>query len=134
MADALNTVHRNFPDYTLHDEGHALRVIYMMNRLLNKESLQSLTTIDIALLILSAYAHDLGMAAGREDRTRIEKSDEFKDFLLKHGDFWVEAEKHKDEGDVKKSEHIYSQLFQTYLREKHHLISEEVIKDIYYDD
>lgn len=48
-------------DFTLHDDGHALRVAQRMDALLNKASRENLSPFEVALLLLSAWLHDIGM-------------------------------------------------------------------------
>lgn len=49
------------PSFTLHDEGHALRVAKRMAELAGPV-LDTLTHYELALLLASAYLHDIGMA------------------------------------------------------------------------
>jgi hypothetical protein len=128
MADLLNRTCTNFPDYTLHDESHALRVIFLMHRLLPVAVLARLSVIDLSLLILSAYAHDIGMAIGREERDDIENSQEYKIFLLEHEKEWEEAERVRQAGNDKVHKFLTSQLFQNYLRKEHHRLSAKILR------
>ena len=48
-------------DFTLHDEQHSFRVAERIIEILPENSLNSLSTIELALLLLSAYLHDIGM-------------------------------------------------------------------------
>ena len=49
------------PDFTLHDAEHSFRVAAWMARLLPDGLLALLSEYEIALLLLSAYLHDIGM-------------------------------------------------------------------------
>jgi hypothetical protein len=49
-------------DFTLHDEDHSFRVAEMMNALLQGNHGRTLSDIERALLLLSAYVHDIGMS------------------------------------------------------------------------
>lgn len=63
--DAINrtkTVIKHMPEYTLHDEVHLLRVVEIMGRLIPPLTLERLTPLELAGLILSAAYHDIGMA------------------------------------------------------------------------
>ncbi|HLL45499.1 MAG TPA: hypothetical protein VK399_02275, partial [Longimicrobiaceae bacterium] len=60
--------------YTLHDEVHSLRVVTLMGELLG-QTVHSLNTVEIALLILSAYYHDQGMIVDADELAAIRKSD-----------------------------------------------------------
>lgn len=131
MSNVLNRTCANFPDYTLHDEGHAVRVILLMGQLMGEETISTLSVVDISLLILAAYAHDLGMAVGREKREEIRKSDAYKDFLLENEDVWLKAEKARERGEQELYEHISSEIFQNYLRKVHHEMSGELVEDTF---
>lgn len=67
-----------FPEYTLHDETHLLGVTDLMGRILSaSESLEGLSYIEITILILAAYLHDIGMAPSKEKIDKIIESQEF---------------------------------------------------------
>jgi hypothetical protein len=53
------------PDFTLHDADHGFRVAQMMARLLCSNRLEGLSNLEVALLLLSAYCHDIGMTPNR---------------------------------------------------------------------
>lgn len=48
-------------DFTLHDEGHAFRVTEWMAQIIPSDVLTGLSDPEIAILILAAYLHDIGM-------------------------------------------------------------------------
>ncbi|MGB9119979.1 MAG: hypothetical protein WCE73_05115, partial [Candidatus Angelobacter sp.] len=48
-------------DFTLHDAGHAFRVAQRMAQLVPQDILGHLSVYELALLLLSAYLHDIGM-------------------------------------------------------------------------
>jgi hypothetical protein len=49
------------PDFTLHDADHSFRVAERMADLLGDSGLSRLSELEAALLLLSAYLHDIGM-------------------------------------------------------------------------
>lgn len=61
------TILRHMGEFTLHDGDHLFRVLSLMERLLSHEQVQELTTPELTLLILSAFFHDIGMAADERD-------------------------------------------------------------------
>lgn len=65
------TVLRHLPEYTLHDEEHLLRTVELMDRLLPSSTLQNLTPLELAGLILSAALHDIGMAPSENEIHRV---------------------------------------------------------------
>src|SRR5688572_1803554 len=48
-------------DFTLHDEAHALRVAQRMDEIITDSSRNNLSCHELALLLLSAWLHDIGM-------------------------------------------------------------------------
>jgi HD superfamily phosphodiesterase len=54
------------PDFTLHDHQHAFRVAERMYDLLPEEVIQKIGSFELALLLLAAYLHDIGMSPTRE--------------------------------------------------------------------
>lgn len=68
----------HFPEYTLHDETHLLSVTYLMGQILSiSGSFEYLSYIEITILILAAYLHDIGMAPSREKVDEIIESSDF---------------------------------------------------------
>ncbi|WP_437569938.1 HD domain-containing protein [Sorangium sp. So ce542] len=53
------------PDFTLHDAGHAFRVAERMAEVIPPDVLPQLSGYELALLLLSAYLHDIGMTPER---------------------------------------------------------------------
>ncbi|TLU83499.1 MAG: hypothetical protein FDX30_10740 [Chlorobium sp.] len=82
-ADRLILVRDTFPTYTLHNEQHVLNVIDLMGKLLG-EKIDYLDSLEIAILILSAYYHDIGMVFTNEDRESIQNEIEFDQFIRKY--------------------------------------------------
>lgn len=82
-AERLSLYRDTFPTYTLHNETHAINVIILMGNLLG-ERVKDLTTLEAAILILSAYYHDTGMIFTDNERINIQSEAEFKNFLDQH--------------------------------------------------
>lgn len=49
-------------DFTLHDADHSFRVASTIHRLMTADTETALSVFELALLLLSAYLHDIGMA------------------------------------------------------------------------
>lgn len=79
-SELMKVTPTHFPEYTLHDETHLLSVTYLMGRILSVSgSFENLSYIEITILILAAYLHDIGMAPNRE---KVDKIIESSDFVL----------------------------------------------------
>ncbi len=55
------------PEYTLHDGEHLFRVLYLMEKIIPSENIKKLSIPELTLLILTAFFHDIGMAASEEE-------------------------------------------------------------------
>lgn len=63
-----------FPNYTLHNTGHSLRIMQYMADIV--QDLNKLNELEIVLMIYSALLHDIGMAVSQADIDLI-KNDDF---------------------------------------------------------
>ncbi|OHD55065.1 MAG: hypothetical protein A2014_05490 [Spirochaetes bacterium GWF1_49_6] len=77
VSSYMKLVIKDFPEYTLHDEVHLLKVTEIMALLLG-ETLDKLNFIEIGLLILSAFFHDTGMVITKERSDELESDSEYK--------------------------------------------------------
>jgi hypothetical protein len=78
--EVLNLVYSTFPTYTLHNSTHSANVVRLMGKLLGA-GVNQVRPLEAALLILSAYFHDIGMVFTEDERARLSKQPEFKTFL-----------------------------------------------------
>ncbi len=67
-------------DFTLHDAEHSFRVAQRMGEIIPSDVLPRLSGYELALLLLSAYLHDIGMTP---ERNRVRSH---RDYLLSGGD------------------------------------------------
>lgn len=58
---------RYMNEYTLHDSDHLFRVLHIMSRLIPKETVEKLSLVELFLLILAAFFHDIGMAPSERE-------------------------------------------------------------------
>lgn len=59
---------REMETFTMHDSNHALKVAHLMWHIIHPDRRNSLTPPEIALLVISAFLHDLGMALSPQQR------------------------------------------------------------------
>lgn len=64
------SLHKQF---TLHDEVHLVRVTELMAMILGEDGMNTLNPMEIMLLILSAYYHDIGMVPNDKEIENLEK-------------------------------------------------------------
>jgi len=98
LTDAANLLDRiieTFPTYTRHDSAHAINVVSLMASLLGTKR-RDLSALEAAILLLSAFFHDIGMVFAPEERERLRDEPEWKLFLAHHADAYL-ATKDVDE-------------------------------------
>ena len=61
IQTVLNQAGTSPTDFTLHDAQHSFRVAQRMTQLISAETLGGLSPYELALLLMSAYLHDIGM-------------------------------------------------------------------------
>ena len=120
-----------FEEYTLHDISHSENVIKNMWKFIPAEVKENLNAVEIYLLILSAYLHDVGMAVSKDEEDEILESEEFQKFRDKHEREVDLIEKYKEEGNTRAAEFYEKQIFRDYIREHHHERSYEYIMHNY---
>lgn len=67
-------------EYTLHDEVHLVRVTELMAMILGEAGINALNPMEIMLLILAAYYHDIGMVLEDSDIENLNSNQEFLTF------------------------------------------------------
>jgi HD superfamily phosphodiesterase len=78
-ADRMKAMPTASPQYTLHDESHFLRVVEIMAMVLGK-TVDQLNSIELCLLILTAYYHDLGMVMTEVEYSNLSSDSKFQLF------------------------------------------------------
>ncbi|MEO1643793.1 MAG: hypothetical protein AAFR67_01305 [Chloroflexota bacterium] len=94
----LSNIRDTFPTYTLHDEDHAINVLKRATNLLG-DKLDQLTSLESAIILLSAYFHDIGMVFKEEERRNIATQPRFEDFLQENPGARLMIQEHRDEHD-----------------------------------
>jgi hypothetical protein len=82
-ADRLDRVIETFPNYTLHNRVHARNVVTGMSNLLG-DKVEQISALEGAILILSAYLHDIGMVFTSEERQNLATEERFSVFLCEN--------------------------------------------------
>lgn len=91
-AERMKLMPALHPEFTLHDETHLLRVTELMARVMPERVLEEvLNPVEIALLVLAAHFHDIGMVPDTEEAERIRQSEEYdvarQNWLIEHTGF-----------------------------------------------
>ncbi|MFB5266442.1 ATP-binding protein [Paenibacillus enshidis] len=113
ISSILNTrVSQVFPDYTLHDVKHSLRIMNTMALLV--PSIEELSELEILFLIYGALLHDIGMGATAEEIESIKSG------KLVYGDISYTALFNRLKNE--------KQAIQEFIRKYHALRSAEYVK------
>ena len=67
IPTALDAIVTLFPHYSLHNHTHSITIINNITRILGEETILKLSSIDLWLILESAYCHDLGMVVSAEE-------------------------------------------------------------------
>ena len=119
-----------FPEYTLHDETHFIRVAELMAYVLG-DTVKKLNDIEIGLLILSAFYHDQGMLIDANEFKALDNDESYMLFrdnwIIDHANY-SETKKQlessfvstKEKGHLSKSIcELDSALLKDFLRDSH---------------
>lgn len=71
MSVALNDIRRTFPNYTLHDIGHSVRVIYNISDILGDDGINQSSCEHLTLLVLASLLHDVGMVVTDSEKEKL---------------------------------------------------------------
>ena len=74
-SDRIKLLPKYFKEYTLHDKTHFLRVTELMGKVLGSQ-IENLNSLEIGLLILSAFFHDQGMLITDQEFEKLEEFEE----------------------------------------------------------
>ncbi len=126
----LDTVGRDaFSDYTLHNPLHSRKLMHLAGYIIPDSVLDRLSSLELTVMIMSFYLHDLGMVSSYDDKESVLKSDEFQTFIDSKEQYSTRFSVLRDEiskaGGGKKSqlENLLAQLqgaaLTDYLRPQH---------------
>lgn len=120
VAPLLARIPENMSEYTLHDANHSAKVVENMGKILPLEVLGNLNSIEITLLILSGYLHDIGMTCSKEEKEEIIKgNNEFKVLFKSDITKFEKYNGYKENGEHRLATFIEDQVFTEYLRRNH---------------
>ncbi|MFJ7931517.1 ATP-binding protein [Peribacillus sp. NPDC096448] len=131
IAPLLARIPEKMPEYTLHDATHSIKVIRIMGKIIPEETLEKLNSIELTLLIISGYLHDIGMTCSTEEREMIIESKEFEQ-IVKLDSRYEEYLNYK-KTDHREATFIEDSIFTEYLRKNHVKRSAEFIERLLID-
>lgn len=95
----LDKISETFPTYTLHNGQHQLNILNLFGKLLGKR-MKDMHALEAAILILSAFYHDIGMVFSKEEKEDLKKEDLFNDFLAQNNRAKLNIEEDKGISDA----------------------------------
>lgn len=130
------TIMNNMGEYTLHDGDHLFRVLRLMEKIMPPSTLELLSVPELMLLTLTAFFHDIGMAASVKDvdtwntfwdeeseelpkNTSSEEYNAFKKYCQGHPQILAEAESLKSKGQFTQFELLKKHLISEFIRSTH---------------
>ncbi|WON95055.1 hypothetical protein [Sphingobacterium sp. UGAL515B_05] len=75
-SDRIKLVPKHFPEYTLHDNTHFLRVTEIMSMILGNR-IKVLNDLEIWFLIMSAFYHDQGMVLEGSEESNLDSDENY---------------------------------------------------------
>lgn len=123
----LTRIPEKMPEYTLHDESHSLKIVDIMGRIIPDETFEILNEVEISLLILSAYMHDIGMTCSTDEREDIIKNSNEYQILLQSNKAYADYLNFRSDGEHREATRIEDRVFTEYLRKNHVKRSSEYI-------
>jgi hypothetical protein len=119
------------PEYTLHDSAHSVKVIELMGLIIPKDTLEKLNSLELAMLIRTAYVHDIGMVVSREEKEKALKSEGFSRFKEDFPDVTASLQKAAAEGENRIVVQLEDYLLSTYFRKWHSVRSRDFVTSRY---
>lgn len=124
----LDRVVDTFQEYTLHEKTHSLKVLKIMDRIIPKQTLGQMNELELTILILSAFLHDIGMVVARREKKEILESEEFNHCKEKYPRMNNSLKKANEQGNYRVATQIEDQILTFYLRESHAIRGSNFIK------
>ena len=89
-----------------------------MGKIIPSNTLKYLNIIELSILIYSAYLHDIGMTASREEREEIIKNDpEFSKLLISYEELSLKLDEAKQNEDHRLATFIEDKLLLNFFEE-----------------
>lgn len=139
------TIIINMPEFTLHDENHIFNMMYIAEKLITKDNIKLISSVDIMMIMISIFLHDIGMAPPRELvmawRGQLSEIDKHKynDEILLFQRFrktcvrqLQEIEVFNKKQDFSKAQLIEDQIITEYIRKNHANRARKMIADDWY--
>ena len=129
---ASETITELLPNFTKHDHTHIKSVLEWMDKLLDGK-LEKLKIEEVAMLIMIACCHDVGMCISKSEKDDLKEElqtgyldEDLKKYFKKNADI---EEKYLNRDIQQDNSDLYDSIIRDYVRVNHHLRVEEVLDD-----
>lgn len=137
LTQALTSIARDFPHYSLHDVSHSNTLIIQIEKVI-KPNIDKLSATDCWLILESCYWHDCGMIITNEEKEKLIKDPDFLSYLKKlvqtnhelasYADKLLTSQDINDLQNILNSSSALTFIFADYYRSKHAMRSGEFVK------
>ncbi|MDR1200335.1 MAG: ATP-binding protein [Tannerellaceae bacterium] len=125
-TNRLILVRDTFPTYTLHNDLHSINLLELMANLV-KNDIENINGLELAIFILSAYYHDIGMVFSPEERNQLQNEVYFNDFIETYPGALLKIKKYQSTCEENKNS-IPEDVAEWYCRWIHPQRSEDFVK------
>lgn len=120
-----------FKEFTLHNRDHCKKVLHLMGQIVADEVIRNFSVVELLILIMAAYLHDMGMCITSVERARIVGAEEFHEYIRNWLELWSALENARTRLDMQKNDNgeqlvIEAEIYQLqeaaicgFLRPKH---------------
>ncbi|GGG71862.1 HD domain-containing protein [Paenibacillus radicis (ex Gao et al. 2016)] len=139
VANWLSYIPQTFPHYTRHTVEHSEEIVLQLSKLLFKDNefeqpILRLSSVEVFILIASAYLHDSGMVVSDKEKLKIIQSEQWGIFVNGSGKKrWDEIEATRTSTSLETSVKDFIADLQTrfliaeYIRKNHHIRAVDIL-------
>jgi molecular chaperone HtpG len=77
-----------FREYTLHNPNHAKKLVHLCEYVIDPTTLEELTALELAVIVMACHLHDLGMCLTSKERSQILSDPKFEAELRNWPQLW----------------------------------------------
>jgi hypothetical protein len=127
----LKRIPLTFRQYTEHDVEHSRNVAALMGRFIPHATLRELNAVELAILLLAALLHDLGMYVTDQEKAQVLASEEYGLFAASHSDRVAAMHGALCVGNAPRAEAIRDALLAEYFRRIHPQRARRVVEAVF---
>lgn len=86
-----------FKEYTLHNSLHSKKIMHIADNIIDSNTINTLSALELSIIIMSCYLHDLGMCLTETEKGRILQSKSFITFIKSNTVYYSRLEKKRND-------------------------------------